>query len=288
MERENRAEQNKNLEQHSYEEFTQRPFYIAINRETVRKAPDKCASILDIATGTGGIIETLISEKKVDDIGFIVGIDIDQDALEEAKKKVLDKRIKLSPAFGSIEFNQGNSEQIDKPDDMFELITFCNAIHLTDVPKSMKEVYRVLKPGGTFVANSAFVDGIGYPTPEAELLWRSLGSRAVRKVMKEGLRPEKNTDFVTLTKEDYVRIANETGFTDIKTSLIEANMDRDDVLAICHYDEFARGALKGIPLEIAHKALAESANEIFESLKEKGEPEVFPRNWMVLTAKKPE
>lgn len=268
---------------HSYEEFTQRLFYIEINRETVNLAGD-FNLVLDIATGTGGIIEELV-KKKGDQrrrAGF-VGIDIDDTALIEARKKFEN----LDNGYFVFDFHKGSAEKTGEEDNFFDLVTFCNAIHLTDVPHSLAEAYRVLEPGGTFIANSAFVDGVGYPTPEAEALWRSLGSGSIRKVMRAGYKPERGTDFVTYKVEDYERFAQEAGFTDIKIETIEANMDINDVLAICHYDEFAKGVLRGVPLEVAHKALADTALEIFEKLKEAGKPEVFPRGWMLMKAVKP-
>lgn len=272
---------------HSYEDFTQRPFYRAINRQTVKLAPDRNVAILDVATGTGGIIELLLEERKISPMGAaIVGVDIDAGALEEARKK-LPNQVTTQGAVVKFDFHTASAEATGERDNSFDLVTFCNAIHLTDVPKSMEEAYRVLEPGGIVIANSAFVDGIGYPTPEAEHLWRNIGSRAVRKAIKAGHRPEKNTDFVTRTQEDYVKAAQDAGFKDVNTLLIEATMDLGDVLAICHYDEFARGALKGVPLEVAHEVLAEAAVEVFESLRVNGQPEAIPRNWMVIKARKP-
>lgn len=269
---------------HSYEDFTQRPFYKKINRETISLAPAGIRSVLDIATGTGGIIDILLEEKKINYFDTIHGIDLDGAALVEAKKKFDERKYPLS--MGGITFGKASAESTGEISNMYNLVTFCNAIHLTDVPNSLIEAYRVLEPGGTFLSNSAFVDGVGYPTSEAEILWRSLGAGAIRKSMKIGHRPEKNTDFVNHTVEDYKMFAVNAGFMDVNTSIIEARMDMDDVLAICHYDEFAKGVLKGVPLHIAHAVLSDTAKEIFARLEKEGKEAVFPRNWMVLSAKK--
>ncbi len=265
---------------HSYEDFTQRPFYREINRQTISLIEDFSCETLDIATGTGGIIEILLEEDKlVLPAHNVLGLDIDQGALDEAAKKFDNSR-----PWRNYEFKKSGAEALDAPDDYFDLVTFCNAIHLTDVPVSLKEVYRVLTSGGLFVANSAFVDGLAYPNEDAQKLWiNGLGVGAMKKAMRAGFRPERNTDFVTYKVEDYARMAEEAGFVDVKTSVIEAQMNKEDVLAICHYDEFASGVLKGVPLEVAHKALRETAEEIFTRI---GEDGTFPRNWMVLTAKK--
>lgn len=264
---------------HSYEEFTQRPFYKDVNRKTLVLAPLGNTRVLDIATGTGGMIELMFERPKLLSEGARVhGVDIDEGAIAEAKIKFTNP---------NVTFSAGKAEETRLSSDFFDLVSFCNAIHLTNVSQSLAESFRVLKAGGTFLANSAFVEGVGYPTPEAERLWRNLGSRALRKAIKEGQRPVKGTDFVTYTVDEYRKMAEDAGFEDVETEEIEANMDREDVLAICHYDEFAKGALPGVSIDIAHKVLAEAADEVFAQLEETGQPKVFPRNWVVLKARKP-
>ena len=278
MERENNIQINEGSKTHTYEEFTQRPFYIDINRQTVRLAP-RSREVLDIATGVGGIIDLLIEEDKMHLPPRIVGIDIDTEAITRVKEK-----------FSSINhvanFKVGRSEEITEGDNSFDLVTFCNAIHLTDVRQSLKEVYRVLKPDGAFIANSAFVAGVGYPTPEAQQLWKSLGAGAMRKAMRAGHRPERNQDFVNYSVDDYKQFAKEAGFDEINTEIINANMDKGDVLAICHYDEFAKGVLQGVPLEIAHESLSKTAEEMFALLEKDNKPPIFPRSWVVFSATK--
>jgi len=263
---------------HSYEEFTQRRFYKDVNRKTLALAPLGNTRVLDVATGTGGMIELMFASPKLLTADARVhGVDIDSSALIEARGKFRDS---------DVTFSAGRAEQTGMSQELFDLVSFCNAIHLTNVPESLAEVYRVLKPEGTLIANSAFVDGVGYPTPDAERLWRNLGSRALRKAIKEGYRPVKGTDFVTYTVDEYKKMAEEAGFVDVEMGEIEANMDREDVLAICHYDEFAKGALPGVPLEVSHRVLAEAADEVFIQLEEMGQPKVFPRNWVTLKARK--
>lgn len=263
------------VQEHSFEEFTNREFYKEINLQTVKYSLP-AGQILDIATGTGGIVELLLQEGKLKPGGRIIGIDRDGSAISKARQN-------FSNTSPNIEFLQGDAEKLPVPDKSFDLVTLCNAIHLTDVPKTLFEVYRVLNNGGEFIANSAFVGGVGYPTPEAEQLWRSLGVGAMRKAMKQGHRPTRNTDFVNYSVDDYTRLACEAGFCGIETLTLEANMSHKDVLAICHYDEFARGVLPGVPLDVAHSVLEATTHEIFKNLGDNG---VIPRNWMVLRAKK--
>lgn len=276
---------------HSYEAFTERPFYRDVNRQTVQLAPISRV-VLDMATGTGGIIELLHEESKLLPVATVVGVDIDESALSTARGKFTEKFMKTASTdnqtFPHIIFNSESSEHTGEKSAFFDLVTICNAIHLTDVSGTMEEAYRVLQPAGTFLANSAFVDGIGYPTSDAAQLWSNLGRGAIKKAMKMGHRPtESPKNYFKFNREEYEGKAREAGFKDVEISEIQTLMDIDDVLAICHYDEFATGALPGVPLDIAHQVLTESAIEVFNKLKATEQPQVFPRGWMVMRAVKP-
>jgi demethylmenaquinone methyltransferase/2-methoxy-6-polyprenyl-1,4-benzoquinol methylase len=97
-------------------------------------------SVLDIATGTGDFaIEALkIKPEK------IVGIDISEGMLafgvEKIKKLGLDKIITLQ---------KGDSEKIPFSDNSFDAITVSFGVrNYETLDKGLKEMYRVLKPGG--------------------------------------------------------------------------------------------------------------------------------------------
>jgi demethylmenaquinone methyltransferase/2-methoxy-6-polyprenyl-1,4-benzoquinol methylase len=100
-------------------------------------------SILDIATGTGdlAILMAETNAKK------IVGLDLSQGMLDVGKKKVEEKNLS-----NRIDMVLGDSENIPFPDNHFDAITVSFGIrNFETLEKGLAEIYRVLKPNGTFV-----------------------------------------------------------------------------------------------------------------------------------------
>lgn len=99
--------------------------------------------ILEIGFGTGKFFDKLIASAK--DIR-VSGIDYSEEMLELAKSNNLD-----SITSGKLALQLGNSDAIPFPDESFDKV-YCNmVIYFWDQPeKHLKEVCRVLKPGGKF------------------------------------------------------------------------------------------------------------------------------------------
>ena len=107
----------------------------------VREA--KAGKILDIATGTGDLAIMLadINPEKV------VGLDISPGMLEVGKKKVKDKGLEKK-----VEMVLGDSEKLPFKDHSFDAATVGFGVrNFEDLEKGLKEIYRVLRPGGSFV-----------------------------------------------------------------------------------------------------------------------------------------
>jgi len=80
------------------------------------------------------------------------GVDIDEKALEISREK--------SGKYQNARIEFGSAENLDFPDDSFDLVIFNNAVAYTDKQKSYAEAYRVLKPAGLFL--SCFNNTIEY------------------------------------------------------------------------------------------------------------------------------
>ncbi len=92
--------------------------------------------VLDVGCGTGRL------ERKLIDAGAeIIGIDVSSEMIKAAKKK-----------FPKVEFVKGDIENLPFEDEAFDLVV-CSfvVVHLKNLDKAFEEIYRVLKPGGTFV-----------------------------------------------------------------------------------------------------------------------------------------
>ena len=103
------------------------------------KSNDK---IIDVGSGTGDLIKTILKENN--DIS-IYSIDLNLDMLSEAKKRFNNQEIK------KIKFVNANAEQLPFDNDFFDkyIISFCLR-NITYIEKALYESLRVLKPGGTF------------------------------------------------------------------------------------------------------------------------------------------
>ncbi|SEB67048.1 demethylmenaquinone methyltransferase / 2-methoxy-6-polyprenyl-1,4-benzoquinol methylase [Tenacibaculum sp. MAR_2009_124] len=99
--------------------------------------------ILDIATGTGDL--ALMMTKLNPD--RIVGLDISEGMLEVGRTKI--DKANLS---NKIKMVVGDSENIPFEDNTFDAITVSFGVrNFENLDKGLKEILRVLKPGGRFV-----------------------------------------------------------------------------------------------------------------------------------------
>src|ERR1700676_526533 len=48
------------------------------------------------------------------------------------------------------------AERMDYPDDLFDLVVFVDILHHVDIAKTMREVQRVLKPGGLVIGDELY------------------------------------------------------------------------------------------------------------------------------------
>lgn len=100
-------------------------------------------TILDIATGTGDLAIHLAQTKATK----IIGLDISSGMLEIGKKKIKKKSLE-----SKIEMLIGDSENMPFTDDRFDAITVAFGVrNFESLKNGLKEIFRVLKPGGTFV-----------------------------------------------------------------------------------------------------------------------------------------
>lgn len=98
--------------------------------------------VLDLAGGTGDI--ALLLRDRVGDTGTIVLGDINGDMLKVGRDRMLNKG-----KVAGFEYTQVNAEALPFPDNSFELVTIAFGLrNVTDKDKALREMYRVLKPGG--------------------------------------------------------------------------------------------------------------------------------------------
>ncbi len=103
----------------------------------------KPKTILDIATGTGDLAINLVQTEA----DKIVGLDISQGMLNVGKKKIAEKNLDTI-----IEMIVGDSEDLPFEENSFNAVTVAFGVrNFETLEKGLAEIYRVLKPKGTFV-----------------------------------------------------------------------------------------------------------------------------------------
>lgn len=114
-------------------------------KKLIHYLPLKADKLLDAATGTGDQILLLLQQGYK--VKKIVGIDLAEGMLDIAKKKLKKAGIRKR-----IEFKKENLLQTSFADNSFDAITLSFGIrNIPDLTKALKELYRILKPGGKCV-----------------------------------------------------------------------------------------------------------------------------------------
>lgn len=100
-------------------------------------------TILDIATGTGDLAINLAETNATK----IVGLDISSGMLDIGKEKIKSKKLD-----SKIDMVLGDSENMPFEDNSFDAITVAFGVrNFETLENGLKEILRVLKPGGSFV-----------------------------------------------------------------------------------------------------------------------------------------
>jgi len=103
--------------------------------------------VLDVCTGTGDL--ALILMEKMGPEGSFTGIDFCRNMLDLAKIK-MKKKAKAVP--NNVSFIEGDAKDLAFPDNTFDLVTVAFGMrNIPDTFSALKEIKRVLKPGGRFM-----------------------------------------------------------------------------------------------------------------------------------------
>ena len=110
--------------------------------------------VLDVASGQGGFIDTLMNTLK--DYECFIGID--NGASQDSEEEMRDGRVHFKGK--PVEILWMNGEDIGFGDGSFDTVCISYALHhLDDVNAVLTEMKRVLKPGGRFIIQELYSDG---------------------------------------------------------------------------------------------------------------------------------
>jgi len=109
--------------------------------------------ILDVGSGSGDIAMEILKEKLTTSLYLL---DLNEDMLSEGKKRLKKKQ--------NIKYFIGNAEKLNFKNNFFDkyVISFCLR-NVTEYQLSLKEAYRVLKPGGKYCC-------LEFSTPKSSLI----------------------------------------------------------------------------------------------------------------------
>lgn len=108
--------------------------------------PPEDLKLLDVAGGTGDIAFRVL--ERLGSSGHVTVCDINASMLEVGRKRSSEYGEKQTQMTWTV----GDAQNLDFEDNSFDVYTIAFGIrNVVDVPKALKEAYRVLKPGGRFL-----------------------------------------------------------------------------------------------------------------------------------------
>ena len=171
----------------------------------------------------------------------IVAVDSSEISLREAKANL------RSVSDTMITFVQSRYEEFSsKIKDKVDLVVLCNAIHyLDDKELVIKDVMKILKPGGRFVFNSSFFDG-AHPE-HTHGFYRKWMFKAMRILTKEyktrPVKADKIESRVQLNPNQYKDVLENCGMEIINTQIREVEVPIDGWLDISGFKDFIEGVV---------------------------------------------
>ena len=137
--------------------FGQDPRWRSFLVSRVEAAPGQ--TVLDVASGTGAVAIELARRYGCS----VVGIDQSPEMLAAGRRRV------ASAGVGDlVRLQEGRAESLAFPDESFDAVTFTYLLRYVDDPgATLRELSRVLRPGGTFASLEFFVP----PNPAARVAW---------------------------------------------------------------------------------------------------------------------
>ena len=121
--------------------------------------------VLDL--GSGGGIDVLLSAHRVGPTGKAYGLDMTDDMLVLARENA------AKAGVTHVEFLKGEIESIPLPDQSVDVIISNCVINLSaDKPRTLREAFRVLKPGGRLAVSDVVIRGdVPQPVRKSLELW---------------------------------------------------------------------------------------------------------------------
>ncbi|MFQ5890920.1 MAG: class I SAM-dependent methyltransferase [Gemmatimonadota bacterium] len=202
--------------------------------------------VLDVACGTG--IVSRYAARRVGHFGKVTGVDINPSMLEVA--------CRVSAYFEpAIEFLEGSAEELPLPNPEFDVV-FCqqSLMFFPDREKALKEMHRVLKPGGRIALN----------------VWRSEEFNPVYAQLIVALEKHLGSDaanimrspFITKSVAEMRSLFEKAGFQDIRVAI------RIDTLRFPSIAELVRQEIESMPVPSLQMQMSEVREPLTDEMTE--------------------
>src|SRR6266545_2801512 len=163
-----------------------------------------------------------------------------------------------------------------------DAVVFLNAIHLMpDKEQVLKEIRRVLKPGGLLAFNSTFFNGAYVEGTSG--FWRRWIVRSVQALREKGLEVKHTGHAAAMewfSAEQYSAACTAAGLRPTTVELLRVEMTAESLADIGRFSLFIEGALPGAPLEEGSAALQTGLARTLDELK----VDSVPRHWLEVVA----
>ena len=280
----------------TYEPYSQDPGYIAANTSLIGAVPlEGVNRVADLACGTG-LLSGLLYGRKPDIT--IAGIDLDPVQIGIASRTFPGPTVDSLAALqacaaagrGAAFFSAGSAMDLPFEDASIDLVVIGNAIHLMpDRDLFLRNVARVLRPGGQLVFNSVFYVGTFVPGTEplfTEWMRQAVmvlaemnaeraarGEKPVPRVRGKGDRAFRKD---WLSGPGWGEAMAAAGIDVAHMADRPVPISAEGLALVGAYGGLAEVLMSGYPVEVASECLMRAAPIAFENT---GLTEV-PRNWL--------
>lgn len=185
--------------------------------------------VLDIAAGAGE--QSITTAKKVGPSGYVLATDISANILEYAKQMAQQAGVK------NIETKVMDGENLTLEDESFDaVISRVGLIYFPDQQKALKEMLRVLKPGGKVAA-------IVYSTPEENKFFSVPVSIIRNRAKLPPPLPGQPGPFSLGAEGIIDKVFSQAGFKNIRVELVDSPLLLSSAKECVRFEKESFGAL---------------------------------------------
>lgn len=209
--------------------------------------------VLDIAAGAGE--QSITAAKKLGPSGYILATDISANILEYAKQMA------QQAGLSNIETRVMDGENLALENEMFDaVISRVGLIYFPDQQKALKEMLRVLKPGGKIAA-------IVYSTPEKNKFFSVPVSIIRNRAKLPPPLPGQPGPF-SLGAEGVIEKAfSEAGFKNVRSERVDSPLLLPSAAECVRFEKESFGALHQMMSSLSESEKESAWNEIENELK---------------------